>query len=310
MIENGIHTDISIGDYHANRTHISATSIKMAKKSLALWKWMQSHPQETKPHFDFGNSFELALLDKENFKKSVAIEQTEAWTKYANDKRLQEFTEKGLPEKYKPYSVVKSTNYYKEKSDAFLVDSSGKYIIPDVGPQSFECIECMLESCYKDSVIQKLIANTEYQLSLFWTDQETGINLKTRPDICQRKKNVIVNLKTIQDGSPSEFSRDLAKYDYPLQAAIEIRGCLESGLMDQVDHYFWLVVEKEPPFNATLYEFDKSDQQYSLDELDFLLRKIQKAREENLYPGYGDRADNQYGILTANIPLWYKTIYA
>lgn len=296
-MNNGIYTDISISDYHANRTHISATSIKMAKKSLALWKWMQTHPQEEKLHYSFGNAFELALLDGGNFEKQVAILQSVLWEAQALEEK---------PTLKKP----KQSGRYQAEVSKFESANEGKYIIPDVGPQSYECIECMLESCYKDSVIQKLIAGTEYQLSLFWTDQETGINLKTRPDICKRKKNVIVNLKTIQDGSPQSFSRDLANYDYVLQAAIEIRGCLESGLMEQVDNYFWLVVEKEPPFNATLYEFDKSDQQYSLDELDFLLRKIKKAREENLYPGYGDRSDNMYGILTAQVPPWYKTIYA
>lgn len=296
-MKNGIYTDVSIQDYHANKTHISATGIKLAKKSLSLWKWMQSHPQEVKLHWDFGNAFEISLLDKLNFEKYIAIMQTENWVA------------KALKEKPKLIKPKLSTCYQAEESK-FISENEGKYIIPDVGPQSFEYIAYMLESCHRDAVIQKLISNTEYQLSLFWTDNETGINLKTRPDICKRKKNVIVNLKTIQDGSPTSFSKELGNYDYPLQAAIEIRGCIESGLMEQVDVYYWLVVEKEPPFNATLYEFEKSDQQYSLDELDYLLSKIRRAREENKYPGYGDRSDNEYGILTAKIPLWYKTIYS
>lgn len=296
-MDNGIYTDISITDYHANKTHLSSTGIKMVKKSLSLWNWMQSHPQEWKQHFDFGNAFEVALLDQVNFEKSVAIMQTETWIA----KALKEKPELKVP---------KSSACYKAEESKFMSENEGKYIIPDVGPHSFEYLEYMLESCHKDAVIQKLISNTEYQTSLFWTDQETGINLKTRPDICKRKKNVIVNLKTITDGSPAEFSRELANYDYPLQAAIEIRGCIETGLMPQVDNYFWLVVEKLPPFNATLYEFDKSDQVNSLDELDYLLKKIERARQENLYPGYSDRSDNQYGILTANIPLWYKSIYS
>lgn len=297
-MDNGIYTGISIQDYHANKTHISSTSIKMVKKSLSLWKWAQTHPQETKLHFDFGNAFEVALLDWKNFNNTVAILETENWIAKANDGRK------------KLYSKPKQSKVYKAEEEKFIKENSDKYIIPDVGEQSFETLSYMLEACKRDAVIQKLISNTEYQVSLFWTDQETGINLKTRPDICKRKKNVIVNLKTTNDGSPAEFSRDLAKYDYPLQAAIEIRGCIESGLMPQVDNYFWLVVEKQPPFNATLYEFDKSDQLSSFDELDFLLRKVVRAREEGLYPGYGDRADNQYGILTAQIPLWYKTIYS
>jgi exodeoxyribonuclease VIII len=296
-MNNGIYTDISISDYHRNTSHISATSIKQAKKSLSLWKWNQTHPQETKLHFEFGNAFELALLDKGNFERQVAILQSTAWVA----KALEEKPELKVP---------KNSTCYKAEENKFTSANEGKYIIHDVGDQSYECIEHMLESCYRDATIQKLIKNTEYQLSLFWTDDKTGVNLKTRPDICKRKKNVIVNLKTTNDGSPEAFSRELAKYDYALQAVIEIRGCIESGLMSSVDNYFWLTVEKVPPFNATLYEFDKSDQSYSQDELDFLLTKIKRANEENMYPGYGDRADNQYGILTAHIPAWYKTIYS
>jgi hypothetical protein len=296
-MDNGIYTDISIQDYHANKTHLSSTGIKMAKKSLALWKWMQSRPQEFKQHFDFGNSFEIALLDRDNFEKFVAIMQTENWIAKALDEKP-------------TLKVPKNSKCYQVEEEKFLKENEGKYIIPDVGPQSFEYLEYMLESCHKDAVIQKLISNTEYQVSLFWTDDQTGINLKTRPDICKRKKNVIVNLKTIADGSPDSFSKDLAKYEYPLQGAIEIRGCQQTGLMEKVDNYFWLVVEKEPPFNATLYEFDHSDQRYSMDELEYLLSKIKRAREEDKYPGYGDRAANEYGILTAQIPMWYKTIYS
>lgn len=292
---NGIHTDVTIKEYHANRTHISATQIKRARKSLSEWKWYESHEQESKSHFDFGNAFELALLDKVGFEKEVAIEQTEAWEAAALISNP-ELKEPGM------------SKVYKELRDGFRIAHRGKYIVPDIGEQSFMTIEKMLESCIKDSTIQKLISGTEYQLSLFWTHEETGLNLKTRPDICKRKKNVVVNLKTINDGSPKEFSRELAKYDYPIQAAVEIMGCLRTGLMTTVDNYFWLVVEKKPPFNATIYEFDKTDIMWAMDELDFILSRIKKAKEADLFPGYSDRADNEHGILKADIPLYYKTI--
>lgn len=297
VISNGIHTDISIKDYHANKSHVSATSIKLAKSSLSLWKYMQTHPADWKQHFDLGNAFELALFDKKAFEEEVAIEQTEAWAAMANEGRE------------KPYSVVKSSAKYKGEESKFNALNEGKYIIPDVGKQSFSVIEKMLESCHRDEVIQKLISGTEYQLSLFWQDEATGLNLKTRPDICKRKANVIVNLKTMADGSPESFSRELAKWDYPMQACVEIKGCLATGLMPQVDFYYWLVVEKEPPFNATIYEFSQEDQKWCFDELAFVLRKMKQAQDEGVYPGYTDRADNRHGILTAKIPLYYKTVF-
>lgn len=292
-MNNGIYDNISITDYHANKTHVSATGIKRAKKSLKYFHWAQTAEQETKLHLDFGNAFELALLDRKGFEECVAIEQTEAWGHEA-------LLEK--PDLKRP----KQSKKYQTRAEEFYKNNSSRYIIPDVGEkESYMQIEEMLKSCYQDQVIQKLISGTEYQLSLFWTHEETGLNMKTRPDICKRKKNVIVNLKTALDGSPEAFSKDLCKYDYPLQAAVEIMGCLRTGLMNDVDNYFWLVVEKTAPFNATIYEFDKSDIAHSMDELDYMIHKIARAKEENKYPGYSDRADNTHGILTARIPAFY-----
>lgn len=294
-MNNGIYTDISIEDYHKNRTHISATQIKRAKRSLKELHWYLTGKIESeyKAHFDFGNAFELALLDPKGFDKDVAILQTEYW----KDQALKEKPDLKIPTLSAKYKGLKS--YFESKND-------GKYLIPDTGKYSFESIECMLESCHQDRVIQALIENTEYQLSLFWTDESSGLNLKTRPDICKRKKNVIINLKTAIDGSPSSFSRDLANYDYPLQACVEICGCIESGLMPQVDNYFWLVVEKEPPFNATIYEFSPDDIKWCMDDYEYRLNRIKLAKEKDFYPGYTDKADNEYGILTAEIPLYYK----
>lgn len=294
-MDNGIYTDITIEAYHANATHLSSTQIKLAKKSLKQFEWYMTGKieREDKPHFSFGNAFELALLNPVEFAEKVAIMPDQDWCREAmldNEKLV------------KP----RSSKIYNAKYDEWILGREGQYQIMDAGKESYETIKCMLDSCYADKVIQGLIRNTEYQLSLFWTDEETGLGLKTRPDICKRRKNVVVNVKTTEDGSPQAFSKDLVKYDYPLQACIEITGCLKTGLMESVDNYFWLVCEKTPPYNATIYEFSQQDIMASMDELHYLLNKIAKARKENLHPGYSDRADNQYGILTADIPPWYR----
>lgn len=292
---DGVYTDISIEDYHANKTHVSSTVLKYAKESLKHYDWYKRGllQQSAKSHFDFGNAFELALLSPDEYLKKVAIMPENDW--------LAEIKE-GNPD----VKTWRNTSIYKLRYSEWMAENSGKYIINENGNESFETIEEMLSSCYQDKVIQGLIKNTEYQLSLFWTDPVSGIKLKTRPDICKRKKNVIVNLKTTLDGSPEAFSKDINKYDYALQACIESLGCVASGIMPDVDNYFWLVVEKVAPFNATIYEFAKSDLEACMDNLEFLLNRIAKAEKQNLWPGYSDKSDNEHGILTAKIPLWYK----
>lgn len=294
-MKDGIYTDITIDDYHANETHISATQVKYAKKSLRLMDWYRRGliKQEDKPAFGFGNAFELALLDKNEFAQRVAIMPDSKWVEGAMA--------------VKDYSNPRNSSFYQSAKEEWAANNKGKYVILDKGEkESWEAIQHMLDSVYQDSVIQKLIENTEYQLSIFWTDPETGLKLKTRPDICKRKKNVIVNVKTVNDGSPESFARECAKWDYPIQAAIEMQGCLKSGLMEKIDNYFWLVLEKEPPYNATIYEFAEKDIEMFTDRVQYYFTKIRQAQKQNLWPGYTDRADNKYGILTVEIPLWYR----
>ena len=280
-----IQNNLPIDDYHKGNDHLSSTALRKARKSLKLFKMYQEgyFEEEKKSHFDFGNAFELALLEPDSFDRQVVI--------YNEDER---------PEKDK--GIASKINQEWKKS---LYDTS-KYVIKKDGRESFEVIEQMLRSCYADAVIQSLLKNIEYQYSMFWTDKETGLKLKTRPDICRSKKNVVVDVKTALDGSPEAVTKAIGNTDLPFQAVMQIDGVVQSGFMEKVDNYFWLVVEKEPPFSATLYEFQQEDIKWCMDEYRYVLSVVKEAIEKNHYPSYSYRADNKYGILQANIPLWYR----
>jgi len=290
----GIHHDINITDYHRNKEWISATGLKHAKRSMLDLRYYLDggYDDLTGSHFDFGNAFELALLDVGGFHREVAVMPTQTWIKEAI----------ALNPKLKN---PKLSGLYQDDLTTFKENNAGKYIINDIGDQSMETIVSMLESCRRDPWISMMIQNIQYQASLCWIDPETGIQLKTRPDICKVTKNTVVNVKTTADARPEIFNRELAKYDYPLQAVTEIIGVESTGLMPKVDKYFWLVVEKEAPFHAQLYEFDQSDIAHVKQEFYFLLSRIRLAMDSGEWKGYGDRADNPYGILTARIPSYW-----
>ena len=151
----GIYQDVSIDDYHADKSWISSTGLKHAKRSLAEFRmWSDGHfDAERKAVFDFGNAFELALLDHDGFDQDVAIMPTEDWEREALEEK---------PDLKRP----KQSTAYQSRKSAWETDHAGKYWIPDTGPESFDTIRYMLESCYRDSLIQKLIKNIEYQNSL------------------------------------------------------------------------------------------------------------------------------------------------
>ena len=45
-----------------------------------------------------------------------------------------------------------------------------------------------------------------------------------------------------------------------------------------MDKYFWLVVEKTPPYNATIYEFSEKDIEMFTDRIHYYYSKIVQAR--------------------------------
>lgn len=282
----GVYENININDYHNLKEWYSSTGLKKAKRSLKdFYLFLQGYyDEERKTCFDFGNAFELALLDPKSFDENVTI-----------------FKASERPEPEKTFASTKNKEW---KESIF---NTQNYVIDYDGKESFRVIEEMLKSCYSDAVIRKLIQNIEYQYSMFWVD-ENGLKLKTRPDICKSKKNVIVDVKTTRDGSPEAFSRDLANLDYPFQACMQMEGAVKSGFMSHVDEYYWLVIEKEPPFSATIYKFEPEDMQYCIDEYEYTKRLVAECLKTNVWPSYSQRADNKYGILSAKIPLWYRTI--
>lgn len=288
MIKEGIHRDITIYDYHADRDYLSASIIKEATKSLKHMHWYMSNTQERESHFDFGNAFEIALMDLMNGTKEF-------------DSSVYIFDESKRPDQKHGMSA-KTNKSWKDE----LYKSTG-YIINKHGDQSIDSIEYMLESCWKDAVIQGLIKNTDYQNSLFWVDKKTGLRLKSRPDVGNKTKKVLVDIKTTTDASPAGFTKDICKYGYDLQALMQIRGAVETGLFDEVNNFYWLAVEKCPPYNAQLYCFPKHEWEFTDLVLDYTLNNIKSAKESNKWVGYGQRASNPYGILDFNRPLWHRS---
>lgn len=283
----GIYDHIHIDDYHSNKDWVSASGIKEAKKSLAHYFYYKNKEVEKKSHFDFGNAFEIALMDMMN--------DTDTF-----DDEVIIFNEENRPEQDKGITSKKNQEWKKS------IFNSDQYVVKKMGYESYETIEKMLESCYRDSTIQQLIKKTDYQKNLFWIDEESGLKCKTRPDVIMLSKNVIVDIKTTKDASPDKFAKDAANYDYPIQAAMQIRGVMETGLMPTVDAYYWLAVEKDEPFNAQIYRFDNSEWSWADDMLQYYINLIAQAEKEKKYPGYTQQADNQFGIISLDLPLFYK----
>jgi len=94
------------------------------------------------------------------------------------------------------------------------------------------------------------------EISLFW--KEKGMPCKCRPDWILpdetpvRNRIIIADLKTAESGRPESFQKSILRYRYHVQAGWYSRGVMKT-LEPQAVEWMFVVVEKTPPFNVSVY---------------------------------------------------------
>lgn len=306
-----IRLDQTIEDYHAsskwngNRKDfkVSSSTLKHAKKSTRDFMHNITTPNKEGTHFDFGNAFELYLMalvkESNEFLEHVAVIPETKWFKEILDARP-------------TIKNIRSTSDYKAKLSEWQEQNTGKYVINDVGDESFELMQHMAKSVISNELILNALKSTNYQVSLEWEDELTGLTCKTRPDLTRESKNTIIDIKTAVNADPDTFSKDAAKHNYPMQAFMQVEGALKTGYYKKVDHYYWLVCEKSAPYHFSLYRFDMDELEKLRPRYEAAMMRAKKGIDYleagiEIYdvPSYGEVSDSEFGVIDFRLPSWY-----
>lgn len=102
----------------------------------------------------------------------------------------------------------------------------------------------------------------ESEVSLFWTDDETGVDCRARVDrhtTTRAGRDLVIDLKTTTAGgaNPGTFPRTAHNFGYHIQGAFYLAGAVATGLVGPDAAYLFVVVEKEPPHPVTVFELDQ-----------------------------------------------------
>lgn len=131
----------------------------------------------------------------------------------------------------------------------------------------------------------------QVETSLYWTDRETGILCKCRPDLfiepCSEFPNgMIFDAKSCEDASPEGFAKSAYNFGYHLSAALYTDGFQEVFKTSQPPAFIFGASEKEPPFATKFY--NASEMQIRLGRYDYrrALQTLKQCRETGVWPGY------------------------
>lgn len=297
---DGIHTAIDFGEYRRWGA-LSQSSLKHFARSPGYYLWRLSNPLTPTQAMVMGSAIDSALFDPEEYARNfVRVPQSMA------DLPADAFAE--APEGYKGTRKIDKEFRARAEADGRVVvkpsDFSGGSLsmLTAAGKAWRAMVERqglrVLGRDERDAVRNTVLAVQDYapaaqylsggeaQVSLLWTDEETGVRLKGRPDYLAptpiHNAVALVDLKTTDDAGADAFERKAHGLRYHWQAAM-YRDGLEA-LGREIAECVLVVAEREPPHRVEVYRFDESTLELGHDEYRAYLRTFALCSSADRWP--------------------------
>lgn len=161
--------------------------------------------------------------------------------------------------------------------------------------EQWERVRQIGEAVMAHPVLSKVFVDGKVEYSILWTDPDTGVQCKARPDYWRTA--LLVDLKSTEDARADVFRRSVAKYGYHVQAAHYLDG-IARATGEQHSNFLHAVVEKSRPFGIGAYVLDDD----ALKQGRMLCRQARETMARCLdtgeYPGYPAE------VQTLGLPAW------
>ena len=153
-----------------------------------------------------------------------------------------------------------------------------------------------------DPLAHSLFSNGRAEVTLSWTDPDTGVAMRGRVDWLRDKTKgrvYAVDLKTSASAEPKAFAKSAANFGYHQQQANYVDGIKAAGLSDNPGFLF-VVVEVEPPHIVSVVELDPTDVELGRDMNARATRIFKACSESGHWPNYTGGE-----IARVSLPTWY-----
>ena len=257
---------------YREREGISSTELKKIMVTPAHYRHWKDNPEETDtPSLLFGRAAHKYILETYDFYNEFAVAPN-------FDRRTKEGKAQYL---------------------LFCDQSEGKDIITQ---EQFEQIDAMRNAMLATPFVSKLI-NGEHELSYFWTDEDTGLKCKCRPDSINHKLKIVVDYKTCDNAETEHFMKQAIRLGYDLQASYYLDGVKANTGEDYV--FVFIAQEKKPPYAVNILQADDIFIKSGREVYKAMLQTYKECSETGVWYGYLG-ADNQINSL--GVPKWLEQL--
>lgn len=264
-LAEGISPDVPDHVYHADNSLSSSGARQLLKTSPAHFHYQQTHPRPYVAAFEVGHAAHMLATGTGS---PVHVVDAKDWrTKAAKEERDQAIAQGETPLLQAEWDKVRAM------ADALLDH-------PTAG-----------EFLTRGDIIS--------EVSMKWTDPDTEVDCRARPDIATRDWSLLIDYKTTVCADPTKFTKSIAEYGYHAQAAWYMEAC--EMLTFHRPRFVFIAQEKEPPYAVSVCEVDEAALRLG-DAMNRAAREIYRdCTNSGIWPAYGN------DIHTLTLPNWAFT---
>jgi exodeoxyribonuclease VIII len=194
-------------------------------------------------------------------------------------KVLQDNPEEHYAVKQKVDGRSKEGRAYNEE---FALANAGKIILDsEEHSKIISMTDSVMSNGFAGSLIQSL---TNKEFAVFGTNH--GIRLKGLIDGYNEKDGIVIDLKTAEDASPAGFRKAIWDRGYALQQVHYSWLLKNAG--KPVNAFYFIAIEKEPPFAVGIYTINKDSLANAFKVWDNALDSFWVCQATGVYPAYSE----------------------
>lgn len=277
----GIYGGIPNAEYHATKDSYGSSTLKLMDVP-ALAKHRIDNPGEYKEVFRVGSAIHTYVLEPEYFNREFLTGITKA--RRSNDDKLawvEWYAENGW--------TAADQHILIEKKPAATWNAEFERVTGKnmVTPQEIEEISLMSESVAANPNAMQLLQDGKAEQSIFWQDQETGLNLRCRPDFMN---DFCSDLKSIQTVDNYAIDRAIANLGYDVQAAMYSDGIHQ--ITGEVKPFTFIFIQKTAPYLCRVISLSTESMQIGWEKYEERKRALKSCLDADSWPGIPDDLDH------------------
>lgn len=257
-------------EYHAHPAMSAGDAITLLQTCEAVYRHRKTHPVESTPALDFGNAAHCWVLENGTFEARYHV----------------------LPEGFNAGQTKKQAEAIAERDAAV---AAGKMLVK---ADDLETIKAMAESVRRHPLARHAFVAGEPEVSLFWHDEEIGIDCRARLDWLPHNPSagIFPDLKSTKDAKPDELMKDMWNHHYFLRAAWYEDGLRALGFDGA--RYLPIFVDKSPPHEVVPVWPSEAALSWGRILMKRARAVVAHCTRAGHWPGYTDDA------ITLGIPYW------